>query len=113
MDKEKWLRRWSHQRNLLSRGHTEVSLFYAVIQFSILVWLALRDILDIPASAYIIFFPLLIIVVFLAQYFIGYLMDRYKLIDKYQEWDAERNPYLVSIKKQTKHRSDTGIVEKE
>ena len=96
MEGKKWI---IHHRNRLARGQTELSLFQGVVQTGLILWLFLRDLMTIPRGWVFFFFPVCLCGVLIAQYVVGYLMDRYKMIDAIQNWDAERNPYLVDIKK--------------
>lgn len=86
-----------HHRNLLSRGHTEISLFYSTIQMSILVWLFLRDIMTVSRVWIAIIAPVCFLLAIGIQYLVGYLMDRWKLIDALQEWDFKRNPVVMGL----------------
>lgn len=100
MDWRKIKKQWVHHRNLLSRGHTEISLFYSTIQMSILIWLFLRDLMTFPRVWIFIIAPACGIAAIAIQYFTGYFMERYKIIDDLQEWDFERNPVITRLLEQ-------------
>jgi len=97
MQKERIKKRWIHHRNLLARGHTEVSLFYSTIQMAILIWLFLRDLMSFSRFWIFVIAPACAILVILIQYLVGYMMDRYGMIHELQEWDFERNPMVMKI----------------
>lgn len=86
-----------HHRNLLSRGHTEISLFYSTIQMGILLWLFLRDVMTISRFWTAIISSTCFLLAIGIQYLVGYLMDRWKLIDALQEWDFKRNPVVMGL----------------
>jgi len=93
-------KRWAHHRNLLSRGHSEISLFYGVIQMALIFWLFLRDITTFSRVWMLVIIPVVVILATIIQYFIGWFMDRNGLIKDYQEWDTERNPIITAILKE-------------
>jgi len=90
---------YAHHRNLLSRGHTEISLFYGIIQMSLIVWLTLRDMITIHREWVFVIIPAIVLFAGTVQYLVGYFMDRYKVIDDLQKWDFERNPQVMQILK--------------
>ena len=97
-----WRKRYTHHRNLLSRGHTEIGLVYGTLQMAILIWLFLRDLMSFSRTWIFIIAPIVAIIAILIQYLIGLFMDRTHLIDDIQEWDAQRNPLFKKIEEQTK-----------
>ena len=68
---------------------------------AILFWLLLRDVTTFSRFWIVGFFPIILIVSIAIQYLIGWFMDKYKVIEDIQEWDAERNPLMTKIVKQT------------
>lgn len=98
MDWRRIKKRWVHHRNLLSRGHTEISLFYSTLQMSILIWLFLRDLMTFSRIWIFFIAPICFIAAIAIQYLTGYFMDRFKIIDDLQEWDTERNPVFMNMK---------------
>jgi len=92
-------KRLIHHRNRFARGQTELSLFQGVIQTALIFWLFLRDLMTFPREWVFFFFPICLCGVLIVQYLIGYFMDRFKMIDEIQDWDAARNPYLKDIRK--------------
>jgi len=97
---KKW---FINHRNRLARGQTELSLFQGVIQTALILWLFLRDLMTIPRLWVFLFFPVCLLCVMTIQYFIGYFMDRCKMIDEIQEWDFDRNPQIKKILLNTKN----------
>jgi len=104
-------KRYAHHRNLLARGHTEISLFYSTISMSLIVWLAIRDSVTIRREWAFVVIPLIILVAATIQYLVGYLMDRYKVIQDLQEWDFSRNPLIQYLydkaKREVEDNEDT------
>jgi len=94
---------YAHHRNLLSRGHTEISLFYSIIQMSLIMWLALRDMMTIHREWVFIIIPGIVLVAATIQYFVGYFMDRYRIIEDLQEWDMSRMPQIKELLKRAKN----------
>lgn len=93
--------RWAHHRNLLSRGQTEISIFYGVISMSLLLWLTLRDMFTIPREWVVFILPGIILSAGAAQYIVGYFIWKWDLIKEYQKWDSEQNPMLTDILENT------------
>uniref|UniRef100_A0A6M3K9W7 Uncharacterized protein n=1 Tax=viral metagenome TaxID=1070528 RepID=A0A6M3K9W7_9ZZZZ len=90
---------YAHHRNLLSRGHTEISLFYGIIQMSLIVWLALRDMVTIHREWVFVVIPGIVIFAATVQYLVGYFMDRFRVIEDLQEWDMSRMPQIRELLK--------------
>jgi hypothetical protein len=86
-----------HHRNLLARGQTEISLFYGLINMCLLFWLFLRDVITVPRVWIVIIAPVCFLIALGMQYLVGYLMNRWKLIDELQKWDFERNPVVMGL----------------
>jgi len=108
MYRRKWAQRWTHHRNLLSRGHSEVSLFYGVIQMALIVWLTIRDSVSIDRQWVIVIIPAIFVVGAGIQYLVGYVMDQTGIIRDYQAWDAERNPLIVDILNRVRSSGEKG-----
>ena len=89
--------RWAHHRNILSRGQSEISLFYGVISMSLLLWLSLRDAFTIPREWSVFILPAIIVIAGIAQYIVGWIMVRTRFIEEIQKWDGEKNPLLTEI----------------
>jgi hypothetical protein len=97
MNFDNWKKRWAHHRNILSRGQSEISLFYGVVSMSLLLWLSLRDAFTIPRAYGVFIVPAIIILAAVAQYLVGWVMVKIRFIEEIQRWDAEKNPMLKEI----------------
>lgn len=75
---------------------------------SILVWLFLRDIMTVSRVWIAMIAPVCFLLAIGIQYLVGYLMDRWKLIDALQQWDFERNPVVMGLTGQSGHGGQNG-----
>jgi len=98
--KERRFVKWYiHQRSLIVKGHAELSLAASVFQYVVLLWLFIRDMLDIPRSSILIVAPVASILVIGIQYWIGWIWDKKKIVNEEQDWIMVRSPQIQAILK--------------
>ena len=96
---------WVHHRQLLARGRDEIGLFLSVIQISLLGGLFVKSLIQVSSKLVFLIVAGVFILLVLMQYFIGYLMDKSKIIENYIGWNASRNPLFKEILKILKDKN--------
>ena len=99
---EKFINTYIHHRSLVVKGHAELSLAASVFQYVVLLWLFLRDMLDISRSYIFIVVPVASILVLGGQYVIGWVWDKKGFVKEEQDWITVRNPQIQAIIKAIK-----------
>lgn len=93
-------KRFIHHRNLLIRGHGELSLVISGIQQGMLIWLILRDMFppSIMKRSYIVPVVMIcIVLISLIKWIWGWLFDKYKLVDQDMSWIMTRTPEMQEL----------------